>query len=377
MEGPVYVPHRTVFPTKEIKELHLDSQLLDMPEDDESKARNLCREEYDSYAGYKSVQEIILNEARDDIRFLHETTDALERIKEYAVVSPLLDEEHLSIKDETVQPTKSFKIRGAANFILKHLVNSGEDTVITASAGNHGQGVALVTHKLGLKSIIVVPEGTPQTKLDGIEQYGGHVIKHGSTYQEASRYAQELQNGRGAVYVPAYNHRDIMAGQATIALELLEKKPDTTDIVVPAGGLGLLAGVARYTHAARPDVKVWGSAVEDKSSALASFAARTVVHSEVDPLADGIAVNEVGDETFAVSYRTAAGILPVSHDRLRQTVARLAQAEHLAEPAGAIAVAAVLSHFRAGRRPVAVLTGANIDNSTLAYCLESLQPREA
>lgn len=371
MAAPVFVPHRVHMPTQELRSR--ENLTVSADESDQSLAQNLCYAEYASYEGTPEAQSDVLATALDDVAFYREAEQARERIQDFTRQSPLFDYDGFTVKDETQQLTHSFKVRGAANFILKRQAVAERVAVITASAGNHGQGVALVSGKLGLRSVIVVPEHTPEKKISAIREFGGEIVIKGQNYQESSEYAQALQAEQGGLYVPAYNHRDVMAGQATIGLELFVQQPDVSEIVVAAGGLGLMAGIARVARVKSPRTRVWGAGQTGANAAAAAFQARRIVKSPIDTFADGIAVNEVGSDTFPHAYRLGAGVLTVSREQLQREVARLDNQGHLAEPAGAVAVAALRYHRdQLGSRPVAVLSGANIDPSMLEACKKAL-----
>lgn len=369
MSSPVPVPHRTALPTRLFERRGTANSIAEHPL--YAEATDLRSEELEGYRGRPDIQASIIAEAIDDLQFVTEVDEARARIADMVVESSLFQYEGVTGKDESQQPTGSFKIHGAANFILKREKEAMGAGVLTASAGNHGQGVAFVAAKLGCKATVVVPEHTPRVKTDGIASHGAKVIRYGETYEDAASMAQNLYRDQGSLYVPAYEHRDVMAGQAMVGQEILRQKQNVTDIVVAAGGLGLLAGIARYASVHSPNVHVWGSGITGASAAAATFHQRRIVEIPgVDTLADNVATRTVGKETFAIAKRLSAGVLTVGRVALAREMMLLDRAGHRAEGAGALPFAVARQHReRLGREVVCVLSGGNVDQATLESCL--------
>jgi threonine dehydratase len=276
---------------------------------------------------------------------------ALERIRPYLPPTPLVESAGFALKLETFQPTGSFKVRGALAALTRV-----DEPVITASAGNHGLGVAWAATQLGLDATIVVAETASPAKIDAIRRFPVTLVLHGADYDAAEMYALRL-DGR---YVSPYNDRDVIAGQGTVGLEL----PDADTIVVPIGGGGLAAGIGLAT-----DARIIG-VVPDASPAMQA-AVRGVPEVEVRPtIADGLAGNiEPGSVTIDLCARRLEDIVTVSDDEIIEAMRFLAR-EHglVVEGSGAAAVAAI----RSGRAPrgVAIVTGRNVTLETFATALQ-------
>ena len=367
MSSSVHVPHRLRLPTTQVGHPYDISPASNS--DKTERAFDLAYSEYQSYVGSPALQSQILAEALDDITFVDEVDQAARRIADTALVTPLYEYEGFVVKDETVQPTKAYKIRGATNFILKHHLRAKEAGVVTASAGNHGQAVALAAAKIGVEAIIVVPHGTPAIKRAGIVAYGGRVLVYGADYNEASKKAEEINHRQQGLYVPAYNHRDIMAGQATLAREILAQVPNVLNVVVPTGGGGILAGIARYLAVEAPQVKVYGAGVAGGSALETAYTSGNRGWTKANKFADGIAVARLGDKTWTEIKRHAEGVLIVKEAELRATIGRLSFYDHTVEAAGAVGLAAAMTNRdRLAGLTVVVATGGNIDPGVLAEC---------
>lgn len=368
----VPVPHRLNLPTTQIGPHYTISR--DNTGDLEERARGLISEQLQDYAGYPEMQATILEEAIGDIRFSDEVDAAAARISSFVVRTALYDYAGLTIKDETEQPTRAYKIRGAANFILKNVEFNGRKRIVTASAGNHGQAFALVAATLGLKATIVVPRGTPKTKIDGIKAQGGEVFVYGADYAESSAKALELNKHYDALYVPAFNHPDIMAGQGTAAKELLEQAPDTLRLIVPTGGGGLLAGCARYLAVRAPQIAVFGAGIAGGSAVETAYKYGASTDTQPNKFADGIAVRHLGSLTWPEIKRHARGVLIANELSVRQTIGELSLRGRIVEGAGAVGIAAALLDKSSPLAGTAVLaTGGNIDSDVLQQCQQLVQ----
>ena len=267
-------------------------------------------------------------------------------------------------KCENLQRTGSFKIRGAYVRIANLSAAERANGVVAASAGNHAQGVALAASLLDSKSTVFMPEGAPLPKVAATEAYGAHVRFAGHTVDEALIAARAFAAETGATFIHPFDHPDVIAGQGTVGLEILEQCPEVRTIVVSVGGGGLLAGVAAAVKATRPDVQVIGVQAAGAAAYPPSMAAgKPVQLAELATMADGIKVGRPGDLPFDLITRLVDEIRVVSEESLSKAMlALLERAKLVVEPAGAAAVAAVMDDARAFDAPVvALLSGGNID----------------
>jgi threonine dehydratase len=268
------------------------------------------------------------------------------------------------LKCENLQRTGSFKIRGAY-VRMSHL--SPEERargVVAASAGNHAQGVALAARMLGIKATVFMPEGAPIPKLNATRGYGAEVLFHGATLDEALTRAIAYAEDTGAVLIHPFDHTDIVAGQATCGLEIVEQAPAAASVIVPTGGGGLIAGIALAVKELRPDVRVIGVQAEGAAAYPGSLQAGAPVALEsMSTMADGIAVACPGAVPFAEIVAHVDEVVTVSEESIsRALVLLLERAKMVVEPAGAVGVAAVLDQPQRFSTPsVVVLSGGNID----------------
>jgi threonine dehydratase len=271
------------------------------------------------------------------------------------------------LKIESVLPSHSFKFRGAANAALALVERGGRSsTLVTASAGNHGRGLAIAAETLGLPLIVFTPATAPDTKKNAIRGHGARLDDSPADYDAAERAAREYAAREGAVYVSPYNDADVIAGAGTIGLEILEQIPAIDTIVVPLGGGGLASGVAMTIKTAAPRAEVVGVEVQASMPFAASLARGAITEIVAgESLADGLTGNlEPGSMTFDLVRRYVDRLVSVSEEELREAVRGLAREEHLmAEGAGAAATAAVLAReaVRRGARAAVLVTGGNID----------------
>jgi threonine dehydratase len=270
----------------------------------------------------------------------------------------------VSLKCENLQRAGSFKIRGAYNRLSRMTPDERAAGVVAASAGNHAQGVALAAQMLGIKATVFMPMAAALPKLAATQAYGAHVELGGETLGDAIVLAQEFALSTGAQFVHPFDHVDVLAGQGTVGLEILQQRPDVQTVVVCTGGGGLLAGIAVAIKTLRPDVRIVGAQAAGAAAYPPSLAARKPVALEsLATMADGIAVPRPGDLPFAVVAALVDEIVTVSEDSLsRALLMLLERAKLVVEPAGAAAVAALMDapeHYRAP--VVAVLSGGNID----------------
>lgn len=280
----------------------------------------------------------------------------------------------LFFKCENLQRTGSFKIRGALNFMTAQPREALKNGVITASAGNHAQGVAFSADLLGVKAIIFMPETTPPQKVHSTRDYGAEVILTGKNFDEACQAAWQMQKETGALFVHPFDDDLIMAGQGTIALEILDQLPDLQNLVIPVGGGGLIAGIAAAFHVLAPQVRIIGVESMAASAISASFKAGKPCESPVSvTLADGIAVKLPGIRTVPVIRDYVDEIVLVEEEEIAQAIVSLLErTKLLVEGAGAVPLAAVL-HQRIpdlSGKTVCLLSGGNIDVKTIALVVE-------
>ncbi|MFO7178612.1 MAG: threonine ammonia-lyase [Pseudomonadota bacterium] len=317
-----------------------------------------------------------------EVLTLADVREAAERIRGRVAVSPCAESAWLSeltdtrlfLKLENLQHTGSFKERGACNRLLLLTDDERARGVITASAGNHAQAVALHAGRLGIAASVVMPESTPLVKIESTRRFGARVELYGKSYDEAAKHAADLAREHGYVYVHPFDDPAVMAGQGTIGLELLEQCPDVEAVVVPVGGGGLLAGVACAVKSLRPDVRVYG--VESRAfpgMKRAFEAAESPPGPAGKSIADGIAVQEVGALTRRVARRYAEGVVLVDEEEIAEAILFLLEREKtVAEGAGAVGLAALVHRHLPvqGRRVVLIVSGGNIDVNLVSRIIE-------
>jgi threonine dehydratase len=276
------------------------------------------------------------------------------------------------LKCENLQRTGSFKARGAYVRISRLSAAERDRGVVAASAGNHGQGVAFSADALGAKATVVMPEGAPLPKIEATKSYGAEVILHGTTVEHALAKAKELAAEHGSIFIHPFDHPDVVLGQGTVGLEIIEQCPDVRTITMPVGGGGLAAGIAIAAKGTSAAIRVIGAQADAAAPFPASFAAGHPVTVTCGPtMADGIAVARPGELTFDVLSEHLDRMVTVSEESLsRALLLCLERSKQVVEPAGAAAVAALLEHPRAFEPPVvAVLSGGNIDPLLLSKVL--------
>ncbi len=278
------------------------------------------------------------------------------------------------LKSENLQKTGSFKIRGAYNKMVGLDTNSRSKGVIAASAGNHAQGVAFAAHSAGINSLIVMPETAPFSKVAATRGYGAQVLLHGRVYDEACEKAQEIQQSSGAVFIHAFDDLEVIAGQGTIGLEIMEELPDVDLIFVPVGGGGLASGVALAAKSINPQAKVIG--VEAKGAAClkasrekGSLCPLTSIHT----IADGIAVKCPGELTYNLLNKYMDDVVVVDDEEIASTILLLLErAKMIVEGAGAVSLAAVLynKYPVSGKKIAVIISGGNIDVNFISLIIE-------
>ena len=324
------------------------------------------------------------------IDYVRRTLDA--RVYDVAVQTPLDPMVRLGarlhssvrLKREDLQPVFSFKIRGAYNRIARLSPDAKAAGVICASAGNHAQGVALSARTLGIRAVIVMPVTTPAIKVDAVAHWGGEVVLHGDTFDEAYTRSRELAAQRGLTFVHPYDDPDVIAGQGTIAVEILNQHPDPIEaIFVPIGGGGLAAGIATYVKFLRPETKVIGVEPADAASMKAAIdAGHRVILDRVGLFADGVAVRQAGAETFRLCRHQLDAVLLADTDAMCAAIKDIFEDLRIVvEAAGALSLAGLKSY--AAQHPhrsgslIAISSGANMNFDRLRHVSERAEIGEA
>ena len=283
----------------------------------------------------------------------------------------------LLLKREDLQPTFSFKIRGAYNKLVQLSDEQKARGVVTASAGNHAQGVALAARELGIQARIVMPSTTPELKVLGVRSRGAEAVLHGESFPFALAHALQLAETSGCTFVSPFDDPEVIAGQGTVAMEILRQQQGPLDaIFVPVGGGGLIAGIAAYVKYLRPEVRIIGVEPEGSSCLLAAlWASERVVLPSVDGFADGTAVAQVGAYGFEICRDWVDDVITVSNDELCSAIKLIYDdTRSITEPSGALAVAGVRKyvarHQLRGKTLVAINSGANINFDSLRHVAE-------
>lgn len=292
-------------------------------------------------------------------------------------------------KREDMQSVFSFKLRGAYNKMAQLPPEKLKRGVICASAGNHAQGVALSAVKLGCRAIIVMPTTTPQVKVDAVKARGGEVVLHGESYSDAYQHALDLEKKHKLTFVHPFDDPDVIAGQGTIGMEILRQHPDDIHaIFVPIGGGGIIAGIAAYVKAVRPEIKVIGvQSVESDAMARSLKAGRRINMPDVGLFADGTAVKLVGEETFRLAKQYVDDVILVDTDAVCAAIKDVFQdTRSILEPSGALAVAgakAYVEQARQAKKPlknqtlVTIASGANMNFDRLRFVADRTEIGEA
>ncbi len=311
------------------------------------------------------------------------------RVYDVAVESALEPAKTLSLrlgntvllKREDTQPVFSFKLRGAYNKMAHLTPAQLRKGVICASAGNHAQGVALSAQKLGCRAVVVMPTTTPQVKIDAVKGWGAEVLLHGDSYSDAYLHAAALRKKQGLTFVHPFDDPDVIAGQGTIAMEILRQLQTLGSqrldaVFVAIGGGGLISGVANYIKALRPEIKVIGVQMNDSDAMMQSVSAnKRVTLPDVGLFSDGTAVKLVGEETFRISRDLVDAFMTVDTDAVCAAIKDVfVDTRSIVEPAGALAVAAikqyVAQHKTKGETYAAILCGANMNFDRLRFVAE-------
>ena len=310
------------------------------------------------------------------------------RVYDVAEETPLLEAGRLSsrlgnrvwMKREDLQPVHSFKLRGAYNKISGLSKEQCACGVIAASAGNHAQGVALAARKLGVKALIVMPVTTPSIKVESVRDYGARIKLAGDTYDDAYAYAAAEAEKRGMIFIHPYDDPDVIAGQGTVALEILKQHGDELHaIFVPVGGGGLIAGVAAVVKSLRPDIKVIGVEPDEAPCMYEALKrGRRVTLKQVGIFADGVAVRQAGKEPFRIARQYVDEVILVSTDEICAAIKDIYdECRAIAEPAGALAIAGLKRYVDTsgvqGKSMVAINSGANMNFDRLRHVSERAQ----
>ncbi|WP_040259507.1 threonine ammonia-lyase, biosynthetic [Pseudomonas massiliensis] len=307
------------------------------------------------------------------------------RVYDVAVETPLQAAEQLSrrlhnrvlLKREDLQPVFSFKVRGAYNKLSQLSDSERSRGVVTASAGNHAQGLALAAREMGVQATIVMPKTTPEIKVEGVRSRGGKVVLHGDSFPEALAWSLKLVEEKGYVYIHPYDDPDTIAGQGTVAMEILRQHRGPLDaIFVPVGGGGLISGIAAYVKYLHPDVRIIGVEPDDSNCLQAALAAgERVVLPQVGLFADGVAVAQIGQHTFEICRRYVDDVITVSSDEICAAIKDIYDdTRSITEPAGALGVAGIKKYVEStganGQTLIAIESGANVNFDRLRHVAE-------
>ncbi|MEN4045206.1 MULTISPECIES: threonine ammonia-lyase [unclassified Sulfurimonas] len=314
---------------------------------------------------------------------LQKIKDAHKRIEEVVVNTPFSYAPYLSeisgckvyLKKENLQITGAFKLRGAYNKIATLTPQQRECGVVAASAGNHAQGVAYSAAAFDTKAVIVMPESTPLTKIDGVKHFGAEVILAGTNYDEAYAYAKEYGEKNHLTFVHPFEDEEVMAGQGTVALEILEKCQELDAVLIPVGGGGLIAGMASALKAVNPAVKVIGVSAKGAPAFKNSYDLKRAVDStSVRTIADGIAVRDTSVVTLKHALECVDEIISVDDEEIASAILFLLEKQKLVvEGAGSVGVAALLHHkldYLKDKNVAVVLSGGNMDVTLLSVIIE-------
>lgn len=315
----------------------------------------------------KAVQQTILTNVYDVV-----TYSPLEVAKEF---SKSLNTS-VYIKREDLQPVHSFKIRGAYNKISNLSKQEKDKGIITASAGNHAQGVALSAKKQNLSAQIIMPTTTPAIKVNAVKNLGGDVVLFGNNYSEAYEHCLKLQKKSGRTFIHPFDDELVIAGQGTIGKEILKQLPKTTHIFIPVGGGGLLAGVSQYVKSLKPDIKIIGVEPEDSNAMQRSVSANKIIELDhIGIFADGVAVKKVGKLTYQITKKFVDEIITVNNDQICAGIKSIFEANRsIVEPAGALSIAGLSkyaeTHDLDHAECVVIASGANMTFEKLQFIAE-------
>ncbi len=308
----------------------------------------------------------------------------LARVYDVAVKTPLDRAQKLStrlgcevyLKREDLQPVHSFKLRGAYNKIVQLTPEERRCGVIAASAGNHAQGVALAAKKVGVSAVIVMPRTTPSIKIEAVKSYGAKVELFGDNYSEAAEHCKKRTLETGRTYVHPFDDPLVIAGQGTIGREIYDQLPQVTHVFVPVGGGGLISGIAQYLKALRPEVRIIGVEPSDSNVLQASLSAhKRVSLAHVGIFADGVAVKQLGENTYRICAKLVDDCITVNNDQICSAIKSIfEETRGIVEPAGALGIAGIIKyreeHPDETMYAVAVCSGANMTFERLQFVAE-------
>ncbi len=313
---------------------------------------------------------------------LQDIKKAQRNIKDYIHKTPLVYSNSISsitgldiyLKLENLQKTGSFKIRGAANKISRMPSDERKRGVVTASAGNHAQGVALAANRFGIKAVVVMPEKSSISKQTAAKGYGAEVILHGNSFDESLQYAKTIERERGCTFIHTYDDEALISGQGTIGMEILDELPDADSVIVPIGGGSLISGISIALKEQKRDIQIIG--VESSSAAAMYTSRQSGKNTPVDSLptiADGIAIKRIGDLTFPIIQKLVDEIVTVEDEDIAAAILLLMERKKtVVEGAGAAPLSAIMNGKTAikGKKAVLVLSGGNIDMNILERVIE-------
>ncbi len=302
---------------------------------------------------------------------------AIETPLDYAPILSHRLKNNVYLKREDLQPVFSFKLRGAYNKIASLNEQERKNGVIAASAGNHAQGVALSAKKMGIKALIVMPETTPEIKINAVKALGAKILLSGDTYDDALTHAKQIERDKGMTFIHPYDDPDVIAGQATIGMEILQQNTGDCDaIFVPVGGGGLIAGISVYVKFVRPEIKVIGVEPDDADCLNRSLKEKKrVILKHVGLFADGVAVKQVGNAPYNLAKHYVDEVITVSTDEICAAIKDIFDdTRSVAEPAGALAVAGLKKYVERNsikdKTLIAIESGANVNFDRLRYVAE-------
>lgn len=312
-----------------------------------------------------------MNNTEKEILTINDVMMAKERIKDICLHTSLIHSQYFSdicenevyIKPENLQITGAFKLRGALNKIISLTDEQKSKGLVASSAGNHAQGVAYSAKKLGINATIVMPKTTPLIKVESTKQYGANVVLTGTCYDDAYAEAKRLEEENAYTFIHPFNDKDVMAGQGTIALEIIEDLKDVDAILVPIGGGGLISGIAVAAKSLKPDIKVIGVESEGANAMRLSLDNNKLTNlDKVDTIADGGAVKNPGDLAFEIVKKYVDDIITISDEEVADSIFTLVEKHKIvAEATGALTIAALNKLNFKGKKVVPVISGGNID----------------
>jgi threonine dehydratase len=311
---------------------------------------------------------------------LADIEEAHKRLEHVILRTPLVYSYSLSelsganvyLKLENLQRTGSFKIRGAYNKLYR--LKDITEEVVAASAGNHAQGVALAAKLLGMKSTLIMPEGTPINKMLAVKNHGGEIVLFGDTFDDAFGYARKLERETGKVFIHPFDDPEVIAGQGTVGLEIIDSFKNVESVIVPVGGGGLIAGVAMALKKMNPNITVFGVQSKGAPSMFLSMKKKTIVEAgSTQTIADGIAIKRIGEITFELAQKYVDEVLTVDENEIEESLLLLTERKRIVvEGAGAVGLAGLLKRKKdfCKKNATIIISGGNIDINLLARIIQ-------